>query len=127
VPLDSFSIIPIGIVGDAAAQLVLDRSGVRDVNATERVCDHWRKHASHYDVAKAEQMMKSVISSPLAIYQDTKPGTLIFIEEFDAIYYLVISVKCLAGELWISTMYPDKKSRFEKRQWVKAGPIYTKE
>jgi hypothetical protein len=51
-------------------------------------------------------------------------NSLVFVREFYVAHYVVVTVKCLPGENWVSTMFRPDKESFDERPWVLNGILY---
>ncbi len=104
-----------GRCGEHLANILLPRAGVRDVYVAYGTVVHYTsRHGADLDIAKAEAMLHGLFEDPYMVSQGKK-SELIFFEEYDEYYYLVVPVKVLPGELWISSLFKDNKPRVEKK------------
>ena len=82
----------------------------------EATVEHYRqKHGADLDMARAEAMLPALFEDPFTVSRG-KRGELMFVAEYDRGYHLVVPVKWLPGELWVSSLFKDNKSRVE-RKW----------
>jgi hypothetical protein len=117
----------IGRCGGHLTAIIAARSRVRDVYASTSVTAHYRQHARQFDIERAEVLLPGIFADPLAIYQGKKESTLVFVEQFDEAYYLLVPLKCLPQELWLETLYIEEQRRFRRRPWVRKGMLYRRE
>lgn len=90
----------------------------------EGTASHYReKHGTDLDIDVAEAMLEGLFADPLMVSQG-KRGELLFFCEYDEAYYLVVPVKVLQGEMWVSSLFKDNKARAERRWGGPAKLLY---
>ena len=97
---------------------------VRTVRGTDLHID--TAHQGQFDIARAMALVPGVLDDPLFVARATKPGSLLFVGEYDERYYLIIPVKLLPGETWLESMFIDSKMRFIGRRRIREGLLYVK-
>lgn len=118
----------VGTVGEQLDSLIFAVTGVREVYATPDTVRHYRQqHSGQFDVEAAEAGLRDVLTDPAFIYRSAKSGSVVFVAEFDEQHYLLVSVKCLAGELWLETLFITDRRRFHRRRWARGGALYSRE
>jgi len=110
-------------IGEHLSNVFRNLSGIRNVIVTNATVGHYRKHKGEFDVEKAESLLEKLIRDPLIIYPDKKKNSVLFVDEFDDRFYLLVPIKMLPGEMWLQTLYVEEKKRFMKR-WGKREPLY---
>jgi hypothetical protein len=106
----------VGVCGMQLEAILLESAGVREVYVVAGTVEHYRqKHGADMDMARAEAMLPSLFEDPFMVSRG-KRGELMFVAEYDRGYHLVVPVKWLPGEMWVSSLFKDNKPRVE-RKW----------
>ncbi len=118
----------VGICGEQLASVIAPRAGVREVYVSEATTAHYReRHSDHFDLDRAEALLPDVIANPIMVCQAKKPASLVFVGDFDEEHYLIAPVKAVRGEMWLESLFIDRKAKFLKRAWVQIGVLYQKQ
>jgi len=72
------------------------------------------------------ERVPAILRDPLFVARATKPGSLLFVGDYDDRFFLVIPVKLLPGESWLESMFIDSKKRFIGRRRIREGILYAR-
>ncbi|MHB1162672.1 MAG: hypothetical protein ACYC3V_20410 [Chloroflexota bacterium] len=112
----------VGQCGEHLAHVLMPTPGVREVYVVEGTIEHYyTQHGRQFDVALAEAMMPFAIADPIRVYRG-KPKELVLFGEYDPTHYLIVPLKALPGEMWVSSLFIDRKGK-ALRKWDRRGTL----
>ncbi len=115
----------VGHVGELVAHLIPAHCGVRAVHVTPGVVAHYReKHGTQMNVSFAERILAATLADPLSVYQGKKQKSLVFVEQYNERFLLIVPIKCGHGHIWQETLYKAETASFLERGWVRSGCLY---
>ncbi len=117
----------VGHIGEIVAHLIPTHCGVRAVHVTPGVMAHYReKHGTQMNVTYAERMLPAILADPLRVYQGQKQKSLVFVEQYNERFLLIVPIKCGFGHIWQETLYKAGVTSFFERGWVRNSCLYVR-
>jgi hypothetical protein len=123
----SQSVQRIGACGPAVLRFLAGYTTADEIFSSLETIEHYRqKHCGDFDIAAAESLLPGLLYDPYVVFAGKKARSFLFVGDYDIDHYLIAPIKVLPAEMWLESLYIDTKRKFERRGWVREGPVYRK-